>query len=129
MCLSTVDTKKLRRCGTGYKVVEKYGKGDYRSFDFFSCAGTRYAPIGHWTSDPNPQVDCGYPSYKSGFHVSLNLKAMKALKKRVWASPLCYVIVAVKFRKVTATSITFPNSTYGPQVVAGEIMLLKEIPV
>lgn len=125
MCLLTVDEKPARKFGVGYKLVRERHDGSYECFDHRPHAGTVTYPLNQWITDPN-DGDAGlsmeaYTPYRTGFHISLDEAPLRLL--------VSYkdVLIKVRFRKVTATSCERPDSCYGRQVVAREIMNLGEV--
>lgn len=124
MCLMNIDKKLAQRFGTGYKLVRKRGY-TYECYDHIDHAGTVTYPINQWITDPK-DGEIGYQLlYRTGFHISLDRKPLENLMGRN-LSPDFLVLIKVRFRKVTATSCDNPDSCYGRQVVARELMNLGE---
>lgn len=123
MCLCNIDKKPARKSGIGYKVVKKLNGGQYVCYDYGPHAGEVTYPLNQWITDPNDGDAEGIyvPKYRTGFHISLDRKDMDKI-----GNP-AHPIIKVRFRKVTATQCHNPDSIYGRQVVAREIMNLGEV--
>ena len=99
------------------------GQPSFSNPDSFSHshAGTVTYHLNQWITDPNDGQAQGYQhgaGYRTGFHISLSKRGLHGI------SP---TVIKVRFRNVTATQIDKPDSTYGKQVVAREIMNLGEV--
>lgn len=124
MCLTNIDEKLARKWGIGYKQVKKLEDGTYVCFDFYPNRGKVAYPLNQWITDPNDGDIQGFraPKYRTGFHILLDRRAPVFYTN----TPL-YPAIKVRFRKVVATNFNEPDSYYGRQVVAREIMNLGEV--
>jgi len=122
MCLYHPDAKPMRKFGIGYKSLRERPDGTYWCYHHSLHAGTVQYPLNEWITDPNDgdATNSGSSAgYRTGFHISLDVKYLKEFCSGT--------IVKVRFRKVVATQTQDTSSIYGPQVVAREIMNLGEV--
>jgi len=130
MCLTRPDAKPTRKSGVGYKSVSKRADGVYECYDHTPNAGSVRYPLNEWVTDPK-EDEIGYRdnAYPAGFHIMLKRsEAIRILaSSRHWHSPKDVVLIKVRFRQVVATQTKTTDYTYGPQVVAREVMNLGEV--
>lgn len=122
MCLHNPDPKPTREYGVGYKSVEKKADGVYTCYDHTPHAGSVRFPLNEWVTDPNTGEASGYSmchSYPVGFHIML--------KHIVLSRSRQIKLIKVRFRQVVATQTKETDLTYGPQVVARQVMNLGEV--
>ena len=107
MCLNRVDSKPMRKCGIGYKMVRKT-KGKYSCYDYMPKAGTVQYPLNKWLADKNKEDINMFNrmSYPAGFHISLDKKEiLKCVKINLKGYSKDVVAIKVRFKKVVATNM------------------------